>query len=217
MRRTFIAAIVAATAALAPAASAAAQDPILFVHGWNSSESVWDDMVANFEADGWSASELRAWSYTTSQSNVDTADEVSAEVDDLLDKTGASEVDIITHSMGGLSSRHYLKNESGADGKVDEWVSLGGPNHGTTTANWCFQTSCVEMRPGSTFLTNLNSGDETPGAVNYGTWWSPCDSIINPDESVILDGATNTETACIGHSALYSDSTVYGQVRDFVE
>lgn len=219
MRKTFLAMAIAAVAALAPAASAAAQtnDPILFVHGWSSSGSVWDTMVDNFEADGWSASELHTWSYNTSQSNVTTAGEVSDEVDALLAATGASEVDIITHSMGGLSSRYYLKNETGADGKVDEWVSLGGPNHGTSTAYWCFQTSCVEMRPGSSFLTALNSGDETPGAVNYGTWWSPCDSIINPDDSVVLSGATNTETACIGHSALTTDSTVYGQVRDFVD
>jgi triacylglycerol lipase len=52
--------------------------------------------------------------------------------------------------------------------------------------------------------------------VNYGTWWSPCDEVINPDESVILTGAANTQTACLGHSELRTDATVYGQVRDFV-
>ena len=41
MRKMFLAAIVAAIAALAPAATAAAVEPILFVHGWNSSGSVW--------------------------------------------------------------------------------------------------------------------------------------------------------------------------------
>jgi triacylglycerol lipase len=40
----------------------------------------------------------------------------------------------------------------------------------------------------------LNSRDETPGAVRYGTLWSPCDEIINPDTSVILSGATNART-----------------------
>jgi triacylglycerol lipase len=72
------------------------------------------------------------------------------------------------------------------------------------------------MRPGSSFLSALNSGDETPGAVNYGTWWSPCDEVINPDSSILLSGATNTRTACILHSGYLSSSTVYGQVRDFV-
>ena len=66
-------------------------------------------------------------------------------------------------------------------------------------------------------FAELNAGDETPGAVSYGTWWSPCDEIINPDSSVALSGATNTKTACISHTALMSDATVYGQVREFVK
>ena len=136
-------------------------------------------------------------------------------MDQLLAATGAAKVDLITHSMGGLSSRYYLKN-LGGDAKVDEWVSLGGPNHGTDFANFCWDTSCSEMRIGSPFLTALNSGDETPGAVRYGTWWSPCDSIINPDSSVSLSGATNKKTACLSHGDLHEDATVYGQVRDFV-
>ena len=73
------------------------------------------------------------------------------------------------------------------------------------------------MRVGSTFLKELNAGDETPGVVSYGTWWSPCDEIINPDESVILSGATNTKTACMTHAALTTDETVYKQVREFVK
>ena len=118
--------------------------------------------------------------------------------------------------MGSLNSRWYIKF-LGGETKVDDWVSLGGPNHGTETANFCFSTSCVEMRVGSKFLGELNAGDETPGTVNYGTWWSPCDEIINPDESVILSGATNHKTACISHTALTTDETVYKQVREFVK
>nr|WP_201447028.1 triacylglycerol lipase [Conexibacter woesei] len=211
-----LAAAVAAAVVCAGSASASAREPILFVHGWNSSGSIWSTMIGRFQADGWTAAELNNWSYNTAQSNATTARELSARVDGILRATGAAKVDVITHSMGGLSSRYYLKNLGGT-AKVDDWVSLGGPNHGTTTANLCFwNTSCIEMRPGSTFLTALNSGDETPGAVTYGTWWSACDSVIDPDSSVSLAGATNTQTACIGHSDLYTDATVYTQVRSFV-
>ncbi len=72
------------------------------------------------------------------------------------------------------------------------------------------------MRPGSDFLTALNSGDETPGPPRYGTWWSPCDTFINPDDSTVLRGAQNTRTTCLSHTALTTDATVYVQVRDFV-
>ena len=217
-RRTLALACATLTLGLAAAGPAPAQtthDPILFVHGWSSSGSTWNTMISRFQADGWTAAELNNWSYNTSQSNVTTAGQVRDRVDQILAATGAAKVDIITHSMGGLSSRYYAKN-LGGDAKIDEWVSLGGPNHGTDTARFCFQTSCVEMRPGSSFLTALNSGDETPGAPSYATWWSPCDEVINPDSSVPLSGARNTQTACLSHSAIKENATVYAQVRDFV-
>ncbi len=201
--------------ALAPA-GASAQDPILFVHGYVESASLWNTMIGRFEKDGYSKSYLSAYSYNTSQSNKIDAEEVKSKVESLLKTTGATKVDIIAHSMGSLNSRYYIKN-LGGEAKVDDWVSLGGPNHGTETANFCFSTSCVEMRVGSTFLKELNATDETPGAVSYGTWWSPCDEIINPDSSVALSGATNTQTACISHTALTTDETVYKQVREFVK
>jgi triacylglycerol lipase len=227
MQKKWIVAAIAAIAVLVPAATASAakpppppsggtHNPILFVHGWSESSSIWNTMISRFQADGWTSAELNNWSYNTSQSNVTTANAISAEVDKILKNTGATQVDIVTHSMGGLSSRYYVKN-LGGDVKVNDWVSLGGPNHGTDTANFCVSAACTEMRVGSSFLTALNSGDETPGAVSYGTWWSPCDSIINPDSSVALSGASNTQTACLSHSDLYGDATVYGQVRNFVQ
>jgi triacylglycerol lipase len=193
-----------------------ANRPILFVHGYNSSASTWDTMVSNFQAAGWTDNELYRWSYNTRQSNVITADEVAARVDDIRAKTGWDKVDVIAHSMGSLSSRYYLKN-LGGDVKVDDWISLGGPNHGTDTANFCFDTSCYEMRIGSAFLTDLNSGDESPGTPAYATYWSPCDTVINPDSSVSVSGATNNQTACISHSALTTDSTVFSAVKSTVE
>ena len=226
MQTKWIVAAIAASALLVPATASAAKpgggggtithNPIVFVHGWSESSTIWNTMISRFQADGWISAELNNWSYNTSQSNVTTASQLQTKINQVLSNTGATQVDLITHSMGGLSSRYYIKN-LGGDLKVNDWVSLGGPNHGTDTANFCISAACTEMRQGSSFLTALNSGDETPGAVSYGTWWSPCDSIINPDSSVALSGASNTQTACLSHSDLYNDATVYGQVRNFVQ
>ncbi|HEX7279803.1 MAG TPA: alpha/beta fold hydrolase [Solirubrobacterales bacterium] len=213
-----IAAIALCIAGAAFAPAALAKEPILFVHGWSESSSAWKTMIANFEKDGYAKSELSAYSYNTSTSNKTTAEtEVKSRVEALKKATGATKVDIIAHSMGSLNTRWYIKFVTGGEANVDDWVSLGGPNHGTDFANFCFSTACVEMRVGSKFLGELNAGDETPGTVNYGTWWSPCDEIINPDSSVPLSGATNTETACISHAALRTNTTVYNQVREFVK
>jgi triacylglycerol lipase len=213
MSRLVVAAL-AAACLIAPTA-AQARDPILFVHGWNSSASTWNTTVSRFRADGWTVAETNTWSYNTAQSNATTAQQLATKVDQIRAATGAAKVDLISHSMGGLSTRYYVKNLGGG-AKVDDFVSLAGPNHGTNTALLCFQTSCQQMWPGSSFLNQLNAGDETPGAVHYGTWWSPCDEVINPDTSTILSGATNTQTSCLSHSGVKESATVYAQVREFV-
>ena len=175
-------------------------------------------MKARFLADGWRPNELYACNYSFTASNVVSATEIGQQVDAILAATGASRVDIIAFSIGSVSSRYYLKNLAGS-GKIDAWVSLAGPNHGTDAVeiNNCTFTPCREIAPGSAFITALNDGDETPGLARYGTWRSPCDTTINPDESVILNGANNNQTACIGHLQMLTDPNVYSQVRSFVD
>ena len=192
-----------------------AHAPVLFVHGWNSSASAWTTMVGRFRKDGWTSAELASFSYNTAQSNATTAAIIGGKVDSILAATGQTHVNIVTHSMGALSARYYVRN-LGGDGKVNALVSLGGPNHGTSTAYACFQTACFEMQPSSSFLDALNLTDETWGTPRYATWWSPCDEVINPRSSTSLVGATNTQTACMSHGALHENATVYAQVRDFV-
>jgi triacylglycerol lipase len=189
--------------------------PILFVHGWNASSSTWTTMVGRFKKDGWTDRQLATFSYATSQSNAVTAELIATKVDSILAATGAAKVDIVTHSMGALSARHYVRF-LGGDGKVDALVSLGGPNHGTNTAYACLQTACREMYPGSTFLSTLNATDETWGGARYATWTSPCDEVINPRSSTALAGADNAQTGCISHGQLHESATVYAQVRDWV-
>ncbi|MEO8578018.1 MAG: triacylglycerol lipase [Gemmatimonadales bacterium] len=193
-------------------------DPILFVHGYAGNGGNWQDMKAKFAADGWQEFELYAYNYSFTASNSVSAAEIRDQVNDITVKTGATKVDIVAFSMGSVSSRYYLKNLDGVL-NVDAWVSLGGPNHGTDAVENqnCGFTPCREIVPGSAFLTALNTGDETPGLVRYGTWRSPCDATINPDESVILSGATNTLTACIAHLDMLTDAAVYSQVRSFVQ
>lgn len=217
--RRFLAVLAAALAVAflpsVPAHAATAHQPILFVHGWNSSGATWNEMLASFRAVGYTDSELFAISYDTSQSNVTTAKQLKTKVDEIQAQTGWATIDVISHSMGSLSSRYYLRN-LGGQSEVDSWVSLAGANHGTSTAKFCPGAGCKEMRPRSSFLSALNSGDETPGPVRYRTWWSPCDTTINPDSSVSLVGATNTKTACIGHSDMLTNDTVFSQVNVFV-
>jgi triacylglycerol lipase len=223
--RRAAAAVAVALAALVPAVAGTASpagaqtgaDPILFVHGWNSSASAWNTMIDRFVAAGYPRTRLSAITYNSNQSNATIAQQVRSAADALRASTGASRIDVVTHSMGGLSGRYYLKNLGGA-ALVDEFVSLGGPNHGTNWAYACypFSAGCRDMVPNSGFLNALNSGDETPGASRYGAFYSTCDEIINPDTSTRLDGADNREVGCLSHSALRTDAGVFATVRGFV-
>lgn len=200
-----------------PAGAQAPADPIVFVHGWNSSGSAWNTMIDRFAAAGVPRSRMVAISYNSNQSNGTIAQQVRSAADSLRVSTGAPEVDIVTHSMGGLSGRYYLKNLGGS-AVVDDFVSLGGPNHGTSWAYacWLFSAGCRDMIPNSGFLNALNSGDETPGATSYGAFWSNCDEVINPDTSAQLTGASDVLVGCLGHSALRTDQGVFDRVLAFV-
>lgn len=192
--------------------------PVIFVHGWKENSLLWNSARMSFMASGYPADYLVAWDYNTIQSNKTTAAQFGDLADKVLADTGATKVDVVTHSMGGLSTRWYAKFLGGTD-KIDDWVSLGGPNHGTMLADQALcglEPSCSEMATDSQFLADLNAGDETPGTVSYGTWWSPCDEFVIPQESTILSGAKNTKTVCMEHIYLASDPIVLEQVKKFV-
>ncbi|WP_307704439.1 triacylglycerol lipase [Streptomyces sp. V1I6] len=105
--------------------------PNLFVHGHNGSGANWDTMVNRFKNDGWPPAYLDQWNYDSRQANATTAEQLAGAVDRLLAATGASQVDVVTHSMGGLSSRHYLKN-LGGDARTEAWVRSADPTTAPT-------------------------------------------------------------------------------------
>lgn len=194
-------------------------DPVLFVHGFTRTSADFDAYKARYIQNGWQANRLFTIDYNSFQPNVYTAYEISAKVDQILAQTGAAKVDIVAHSMGSYGSRYYIKNLGGA-AKVDAWVSVSGPNHGTLaaySAECAPIPSCVEMQPTSPFLTQLNSGDETPGDVRYFTVWSKGDDLVFPANSTTLDGAKNWENdEGLGHMATAVDPETIIHTRNFV-
>ncbi|MGH3382821.1 MAG: esterase/lipase family protein [Actinoallomurus sp.] len=221
MRRilgTFLAVALAALFAvgLTGSASAATHTPVVFVHGYTGSASNWTTAETVFEAGGYSSGELFAYEYNWAQSNKTSAAGLASYVQQVLARTGASQVDIVNHSMGGLVSDWYIK-ELGGQQYVRHLASIAGANHGTTYASACtINPSCVEMLPGSSFIQTVTSGDETPGGTRYATWYSACDGVIIPYTSTELNGATNNNVACQTHIGYLTDTVVLTQVRTFL-
>ncbi|MGP9022437.1 esterase/lipase family protein [Streptomyces sp. BR1] len=201
-----------------PAAAAVPHNPVIFVHGYNADPGVWGSLRADLRASGYTDSELFSWGYDTSQSvNEVLSGRFAAYVDQVRAQSGAARVDIVAHSFGSLVTRWYVKF-GGGTATVAHWASLAGPNHGTSTAWACalWSQACRDMTPGSYVQRLLADGDETPGAVQYATWWSNCDEVISPDSSVLLTGADNHPAGCLKHNDLLSDKGVSQGVRDFL-
>ena len=89
---------------------------------------------------------LNTRGYTAYHSRVGWASDVNTRADGLkedlhriLDKTGAKQVNIIAHSMGGLDARHMLFNDRN-EGRIHESIAslttISTPHEGSPFADW---------------------------------------------------------------------------------
>ncbi len=199
-------AVLAALGATVPVA-AASNDPILLVHGWRGSPGTWSDMIARFAAQGRTAVAIDL----ATEDNVKNA----AQIRDFIKARGWTKVDIVGQSMGGLSARHYVKFLGPT--VVDTYVSLGAPHYGINSACLLFQSAGGQMCPSSSFLRNLNNGDDTPNgagatAVSWTTIYSTGDLYV-PNKSSRLDGgACHVQVSGIGHNSMDNSAGVFAHV-----
>ena len=104
-------------------------------------------------------------------------------------QTGATKVDIVGHSQGGMMPRYFIKNLGGAS-VVDDLVGLAPSNHGTANPfaapAGLACPACRQQATGSDFLRALNSGDESPGPVSYTQLVTRYDEVVIPYTSGYL-------------------------------
>jgi triacylglycerol esterase/lipase EstA (alpha/beta hydrolase family) len=127
-------------------------------------------------------------------------------VDAAKKRLGTRKVDVIGHSMGGLTARALVKY-NGGEKDVAHVVTMGTPHHGTVLGNigGIALPSCKEMSLGSDFLKQLNAGDETPGAIPYTSIHCSWDEIVIPGRSVDLEGADNPKVNHTFHIEMMMD------------
>lgn len=137
------------------------------------------------------------------------AGEVSSFIDRVLNATGATKVDFVGHSQGGLIGTYYTKRMGGAS-KVVNMVQLAPSNHGTTLsgltsigsafgvlgiANLVLGVatpSLVDQQTGSSFQTSLFAdGDVVPGP-RYTVIETSRDEVVTPYTNAFLTGPNVT-------------------------
>jgi triacylglycerol esterase/lipase EstA (alpha/beta hydrolase family) len=193
--------------------------PLLLVGGTFGPASYMDDVRASFVAQGFDVTTMQLEGSPPGSADIRTsAQAVCNQIDSIRARTGAATVDVVGHSQGALAVRYCVKSLGGAS-EVSTMVSLGGPNYGTSRAYLCASTACRQMRPGSSFLTELNAGDDTPGSVRYVHLFSYEASGGLPGEDVPLaDGATNVaaQDRCPGRQVEHRDEYDVGIMRDLI-
>ena len=113
------------------------------------------------------------------------AEYVAYAVQEMHRRTGAK-VDVVGHSQGGLMPRWAIKWWPSVQAAVDDYVMLAGPNHGVALAASAEQSPFPIVPVGyqfaatSKFITALNAGDESPGAVDYSSLYSLTDELVQP-------------------------------------
>jgi len=217
----------AAAVATAGPVGAATPDPVVIVAGTFSPSLANEPLADRLRADGYRVFIFQLPNLGTGDINA-SARSLDTFVDGVRARTGAAKVDLIGHSQGGLVARSYVKYDGGAN-EVDSLITLGAPNRGTYTANLasffgfgnCLAVvACQQMSIASSYLTSLNAGDDTIGAVRYTTFRTLQDELVRPvDNATLYDGATNVliQSQCwlrvVGHVGLILDGTVYSGVR----
>ena len=188
--------------------------PVILVHGtfedmadnWNAlSPLLYDSGYCVFASNYGSYDGSGAAGVYATGDIAASAQQLSSFVNQVLAKTGATKVDLVGHSQGGMMPRYYLKFLGGAS-YVNTLVGLAPSSHGTTldglftlssylpgsSASLADCPACEEQDAGSSFLTKLNAGGDTVPGVNYTVIESKNDEVVTPYTSAFLSGPNVT-------------------------
>jgi triacylglycerol lipase len=210
----------AACETIRPTGTPSGRTPVVFVHGWNGSETLWDTAVDQFHDAGYTTGDITVLYYDSSISAQDASVVLAAEVDHLRDYTGQATVDIVSHSYGSMVTRYCIEL-GGCAGKVDNWMSLAGADNGTAIAGLCafFQASCADMAGQTTTIADLQAAWPQIAAqgVQVEVQWSANDGVIIPaTNSQNPAPAINLEVdGALGHNDLPADPGVLAETIDF--
>jgi pimeloyl-ACP methyl ester carboxylesterase len=179
---------------------APAPRPVLLVHGVLCNAGIWSGFARRLSERG--VGPIYALSYGPTLASIETfADQLAVRIDAILAATGAKQVVVVAHSMGGLVALAYCRSYGAA--KIRSIVSLGSPYQGSLHA-WFFMGACLaQLRPGNPWLAELHRARFARPPVH--SIWSWHDSMVTPQTSSRLAEADNIALVGVGHNALLAD------------
>ncbi|MFF8830524.1 esterase/lipase family protein [Streptomyces sp. NPDC015131] len=197
----------------------AARPPTVLLHGFVDNRSVFVLLRRSLARHGRRHVESLNHSLLTCDIRA-AAELLGRHVEEICDRTGHEEVDVVAHSLGGLIARYYVQR-LGGDRRVRTLVTLGTPHGGTTVAPLAAAHPLVrQMRPGSSVLREL--GEPAPRCrTRFVAFWSDLDRWMVPVETARVEHpdliARNIRVSGIGHLALPVHPAVAARVREALD
>jgi triacylglycerol lipase len=199
-----------------------AQPPVLLVPGYGGSTSDLEALAAALRHEGRDATIVQLAGDGTGDLTIQAGVLQSAVQAQL--KGGATSVDVVGYSAGGVTTRLWMKKYDGGS-VARRIVTLGSPQHGTDLAALASDIApdscpeaCRQLATDSDLIRSLNSGDETPAGPDWVSIWSTDDHISTPPETASLAGALDfsVQSVCPGrsvtHGQLPNDPAVIAMV-----
>ncbi len=179
-----------------PAVEPVAQDqpgPVLLVPGYGGSITGLQVLADALEADGRDVRIVVPPGRGTGDL-LEQAAGLADAVDAALEETGASSVDVVGYSAGGVVLRLYVADLGGGS-TVRRAITLSSPHHGTDLValaadfgSRACPEACRQLDPDSDLLRELNAGNEVPAGPVWVTLWTEDDHTVVPPTSGRLAG-----------------------------
>ena len=133
------------------------------------------------------------------------------QIEALKAATGADQVDIVGHSMGGvLAGWAAARLDAARD--IRRLVTLGSPWRGTRMGFLAWHPEARDLAPDSAVIADLD-----PRVIPVVSIWSPEDNIILPAESSVMDGMVTQVIAGAGHTELLLRPSVWRAVAEALD
>lgn len=187
------------------------RNPVLLIHGLWDTRAIFKTMTAYLSNLGWIV-----YSLDLIPNNGDAKLEILAQqVADFVTATFDSQqpFDIVGYSMGALVSRYYIQRLGGIK-RVQRFVTLAAPHHGTITAYATRKPGCIQMQPNSAFLNDLNQDVTQLAQLNFTSIWTPFDMMIVPAISSKLPVGKNVLVPVAMHHLMVTDKNSLNAVAE---
>jgi len=188
--------------------------PVLLVHGYGCNSGYWSYLVPRLERNSISHASIDL--EPVGGAIDDYVPALQEAVEELCAASGAAQVAIVAHSMGGLVARAWMRVHGSA--RVARIVTLGTPHHGTRLASFGPGANAAQMRrangAGSDWLRALAASEDAARRVLVTSIFSHHDNIVAPQTSSVLEGARNIALGGVGHVALGCNGRVLDTVME---